>query len=225
MALIGTFEDLSFAELVQLLHHGSKSGWLRVGRGKEQAQLAVLAGEIIWATCGDLTGAEAAYRLLGWQEGEFEFVREVPVVPRQITEGTDGLILEGMKRLDEWTQAEAEMAGLSKVMRLKASMAGERYEALSDGARALLRLVDARRSLATIVRESGLDPTQALLFVSELAAAGVVEEWEQEPSELGDVPVHVPADHPAGGIRLGSRLGTYFESNSAPKAPKGAKMP
>jgi hypothetical protein len=39
--------------------------------------------------------------------------------------------------------------------------------------------VDARRTVAILVRESGLDPTEALAAIAELMAGGMVEEWSQ----------------------------------------------
>jgi len=39
--------------------------------------------------------------------------------------------------------------------------------------------VDARRSVATVIRESGMDPAEAFKAVTELLVEGIVEEWTQ----------------------------------------------
>jgi hypothetical protein len=64
------------------------------------------------------------------------------------------------------------------VLRQIAFAVNERYDALSPQAQTVLRLVDARRNVATIVRESGLDTVEAISAVTELLAENVVEEWD-----------------------------------------------
>src|SRR5512140_1398009 len=107
MALAGTLEDLSFAEIVQAINQGRKTGELVVHRPSENAKIFFASGEIVQATllarapAEPIIGAEVVYRLLGWQEGDFCFERSLRPRARLITETTDELILEGMKRLDE----------------------------------------------------------------------------------------------------------------------------
>ncbi len=50
MALTGTFEDISFGELLQVLNVGHKSGRLTVRRGAEKADIVVKDGEVFRAT-------------------------------------------------------------------------------------------------------------------------------------------------------------------------------
>jgi len=184
MALTGTLEDLSFAEIVQVVNQGHKTGELLVQRGREEARVRFSQGEIAQASltapapAKPINGAEAIYRLLSWGEGEFEFHRSQGRIPRLLRQTTDELILEGMKRLDEWEKVQEEITDWNVVLRVRASKVGEAYEELSEEARAVLRLVDARRDVAAIIRESGLHPPQALLCITELIAQEMVEKWE-----------------------------------------------
>ncbi|NIM04148.1 MAG: DUF4388 domain-containing protein [Armatimonadetes bacterium] len=188
MALTGTLDDLSFAEIVQVIKDGHKTGELTVQRGREEAKVKFSQGEIAQASlkvplpAKPITGAEAIYRLLGWGEGEFQFTRSHGVVKRLLQETTDELILEGMKRLDEWEKVQKEITDRNVVLRLCASKVGEEYDKLSQEERAILQLVDARRDVAAVIRESGLDPTQALLIITELMGRELVEKWEVSPS-------------------------------------------
>jgi len=181
MALTGTFEDISFAELLQVLNVSHKSGRLEVWRGKDRAQIFVVDGDVARAVSRRDRGREVVYRILGWKTGEFSFERGDEPVARDINESTEALILEGMKRFDEWEQVEAAMPKMHVVLRQRAFAVNELYERLTGEAKKVLQLVDARRNIATIVRECGLDPTQAVLAVNELLAEGVVEEWMPEP--------------------------------------------
>jgi hypothetical protein len=190
MALTGTLEEVSFAELVQVINQGRKTGQLIVRRLQEEARVHFCQGEIAQAslTClapmEPINGAEVIYRLLGWKKAEFEFHLSQGLLRRQIQQTTDELILEGMKRLDEWEKVEEELADMNVVLRVKAGNIGDRYDELSDNARVLLRLVDASRDVATIIRESGIDPSKALLAITELMTQEAVEKWDSPAPAL-----------------------------------------
>jgi len=183
MALTGTFEDVSFGELLQLLHTGHKSGRLTARRGNEQAEIFLQEGDVVRALSRRERGPEVVYRVLGWQTGEFSFERTQEAVAREITESTEHLILEGMKRYDEWEHLEAQMPEMHTVLRQRAFAVNEHFDSLSTQAQSILRLVDARRNVATIIRESGLEPVEALQAVTELLVEGVVEEWSRSAAD------------------------------------------
>ena len=202
MALTGTFEDVAFAELLQLLNVGHRSGRLRVWRGEEQAEIRVSNGDVVWARTRFERGAEVVYRVLGWQTGEFSFTRNSDSVLREISESTEALILEGMKRFDEWARVEADLPGRHLILRQRAGAAHARFEELSVEAQGVLRLVNARRTIAAIIRECGLEPLLALNAVAELQAEGLVEEWSDVGEEAAVLSAkdHLPAA--AGGIEF-----------------------
>ncbi len=179
MALTGTFEDVSFAELLQLLNVGHRSGRLHVWRGDESADLHLCNGEVARARTRFERGPEVVYRVLGWQTGEFRFERSCEPVVREITESTESLMLEGMKRFDEWERVETDLPEMHVILRHRAGAAQARYEELSEEAQGVLRLVNAQRTVAALVRESGLEPRVALTVVMELQAEGIVEEWTE----------------------------------------------
>ncbi len=186
MALTGTFDDIGFAELLQLLHVGHRSGRLQVWRDAERAEILIRDGEVFRATSRLERGPEVVYRVMGWRRGEFSFERGDGLWEREIAEGTEALILEGMKRFDEWARVETECPEMSVVLRQRASAVSNRYEMLSDHAQRVLRLVDAHRDVATLIRESGLTPQDARQAVTELLVEGMVEEWEpsKDPQQV-----------------------------------------
>ncbi len=210
MALSGTFEDVSFAELLQMLNVGHKSGCLTVWQGEQKAALFVTEGEVTRAVSRWERGPELVYRLLGWKSGEFSFERTDEPVMRNIEESTEALILEGMKRLDEWERVEAEMPELNAVVRQRAFGVNERFDELTPAAQVVLRLVDARRDVATIIRESGLEPMEALKAVTELLGERIVEEWNT-PSPEGGVGV-TEGKLPAARGAIDLRSSAYFAS-------------
>jgi len=210
MALAGTFEDVSFAELLQMLNVGHKTGKLTVWRPGEQAALFLTNGDIARAVSRREKGPELVYKILGWKTGEFSFERTNEPVVRNIKESTEALILEGMKRFDEWERVEAEMPNMHVVLRQRAYAVNERFEELSPEAQTALRLVDARRNVATIIRESGLEPVTALKAVTELLSEGIVEEWSG-PRHTSDIVV-TEGKLPAATGAIDFSSSTYFSS-------------
>jgi len=220
MALTGTFEDISFAELLQLLNVSHKSGRLSVWRGTERAELFMVSGDVARATSRRERGAEVVYRILGWTVGEFSFELSNDPVVREIADSTEALILEGMKRFDEWERVETELPNTHVVLRQKAFAVNERYESLSAQAQTVLRLVDARRNVATIVRESGLDTVEAISGVTELLAENIVEEWDPA-GRTGEVVASGGKLPPAQGAIDFGRSSYLAPASSAGAVPAG----
>jgi hypothetical protein len=186
MALTGTFDDASFAELLQMLNVGNKTGRLTVARPGESAVLFLVRGEVTRAVSRRDRGPELVYKVLGWKTGEFAFERTTETVVRNIKESTEALILEGMKRFDEWERVEEELPDMHVVLRQRASAVTDKFDELSPQAQTILRLVDAQRDVATIIRESGLEPMEAVRAITELLSEAIVEQWSGTRSS-GDV--------------------------------------
>ncbi len=210
MALTGTFEDVAFAELLQMLNVGNKTGKLVVTRPGETATLYLENGDVARAVSRRDRGPELVYKILGWKVGEFSFERSEEAVVRNIKESTEALILEGMKRFDEWERVEEQMPDMHVVLRQRAFAVNVRFEEISEEARDVLRLVDAQRDVATVIRESGLEPMEALKAVTELLTEGIVEQWSG-PRQSGEV-IEAAGKLPevSGAIDISSR--TYFSS-------------
>ena len=68
-------------------------------------------GEIINATVLDLSGTDAVYAFLGWQQGHFKFVPGDPGTGEPLAQSVEHLLLEGCRLLDESGRGtEGEMA-------------------------------------------------------------------------------------------------------------------
>ena len=199
MGLRGDLADLSFAELLQMLNLGRKSGTLQVRCGDFIGTVHLVDGEVVHAQVkGTPTAEQAIFQLLGTTMGEFEFDAACAQVRQTIEQSTDALLLEAMKRMDEWQELDRTI-GANVPLRVAAANIEERMDFLPPGPKDLLRLVDGRRSIVQIVKLSGLDPVKALMAVTELVASGVVERCG-EPALPGNGadPIHVAAQDGGG---------------------------
>ena len=101
----GSIEDMAVVDLLQTIEVSRKSGLARVTHNSQVASFWFRDGQIIDAVFGKLEGEEAIYRTLVWSSGVFEveFGPASGVVRDQtITSSTQALLMEGMRRVDEW---------------------------------------------------------------------------------------------------------------------------
>lgn len=101
----GKLQEMSLADVVQLLGQQRKSGSLKIrsgpGRGTERGVIYLATGEVVDARCGDLTGEEAFYRLAQLEDGTFKFANEETRTGRTIMRKTPNLLMEAMRLKDE----------------------------------------------------------------------------------------------------------------------------
>ncbi|MBW2514350.1 MAG: DUF4388 domain-containing protein, partial [Deltaproteobacteria bacterium] len=101
--LKGNIKFLNLGDLMQLLGGNGSSGILRIlsTYAPEPGIIYFDNGNPINASCGMLSGLDALYSLFGWTDGEFEFTTTAVTSERVITKGRMGIILDGLKMLDE----------------------------------------------------------------------------------------------------------------------------
>ena len=105
----GRLEEMGIMDLMQSLEMGQKSCRLSIRRGGEIAELFLAGGQCKDARVGSLQGEEAAFETIRWQEGEFELDFNVSPERETIARSTTGLLMEGLRLLDEG-QRDADTA-------------------------------------------------------------------------------------------------------------------
>ncbi len=103
VVLAGSLKFLALADIMQLLGANSSTGVLRlISRyASEPGFIYFENGNPANASCGPKVGLEAVYSLFGWSDGEFEFSKENILSKRVITKSRMGIILEGLKMVDD----------------------------------------------------------------------------------------------------------------------------
>jgi two-component system chemotaxis response regulator CheY len=97
----GTVDTMSFANVLQILHGGRKTGVLGFRDGERSGGLYLDKGEAVHAWTDDLQGEEAFYDLSGWRKAKFAFNSIPRDVPRTLTKPTITLLLEAMRLGEE----------------------------------------------------------------------------------------------------------------------------
>jgi CheY-like chemotaxis protein len=109
--LRGSLTQMSIIDLLQTLELGRKTGGLALTRGAERCELFFCEGQITHATYGDLIGDAAVYNVLTWPEGagSFQIDFAMRTAQQTTTRSTQGLLMEGLRMLDEANRDAADI--------------------------------------------------------------------------------------------------------------------
>jgi CheY-like chemotaxis protein len=98
----GNLNSMGFADVLQLLQVGRKSGLLRLEMGAARGEIGIEAGDVRQAAiAGGSTGEDAFYQLAGWRSATFSFSSQPLSGARNIVSPTMPLLMEAMRRVDE----------------------------------------------------------------------------------------------------------------------------
>lgn len=98
--LRGNLQSISLTDVAQLLHVNKKTGLLKVNSGKIAGTLYVVNGEVIHAETVLCKGEAAAFEILEWERGEFEFVAMKVQSPNSIRRSVPDLLMESARTSD-----------------------------------------------------------------------------------------------------------------------------
>jgi CheY-like chemotaxis protein len=181
-ALSGSVGDLGLVDLFNSLETWQKNAIIHCEDGERTARIWVQAGQVVDAEVENLAGEAAFYRLLSWEKGTFRV--EFGSFPRtsRTEAGTQALLLEGMRRIDEAARL-ADLLPPTTVLGVDFDVLARRLGDLPDEVNGVLRLVDGRRTLREVIAGSSLDDLSTLAVVQRLLADGVVRKEDQPAKE------------------------------------------
>lgn len=138
---------------------------------------------------------ETLYRALRWRDGKYTFAAEtqVDLSRGQIPPvGTETVLLEAVRQMDEWPMIERRIPSLDLVVR-RSNRPAYRDQAPPE-ALTVLELVDGRRSARDIAELCDLGEFDAYKGIADLLAAGALQVEERAETGAGEVrrPVRAP---------------------------------
>jgi DNA-binding response OmpR family regulator len=99
--LRGSLLQMNVIDLVQSLEMGRKSCALTLVNGEEKCEMYFTEGQVTHAEYGSWTGDEAVFQVLRWVEGNFQVDFQRKTSKQTTTLNTQGLLMEGLRQLDE----------------------------------------------------------------------------------------------------------------------------
>lgn len=97
----GSLSEMSLPEVIQIFGNGRKTGRLAITSEGKHGEVFFNEGMVYDAAYEGLEGAEAVYAMLSLVDGEFFLDPSVTREENRIGMSAEGLLLEGMRRLDE----------------------------------------------------------------------------------------------------------------------------
>ena len=222
----GSLSEMSVVDLLQTIDVSRKSGVLTLVSADGQAgMISFDSGAVINATVEDLVGEDAVYRHLLWRDGTFDLeFRRVSLSERTVHRTTQALLMEGMRRLDEWSRLSELLPSFDTVLEVDAQMLRERLRDMPDDQNEMFRLIDGQRTVGQVLREHGGDHVDALRKVVDLYFEGMVREVGRVQDSipiLTEVSVRSSAPPPKEGINtIPGPAGLPVEGVSVPGAPR-----
>jgi CheY-like chemotaxis protein len=97
----GRLTEISLIDWMQSLEQGRKTCALMLRSGNEECTIYFTDGQVNHAVCGDLKGDAAVFKVLTWVDGDWEVDFQKNSPERSTTMSTQGLMMEGLRLLDE----------------------------------------------------------------------------------------------------------------------------
>ncbi len=99
--LRGSLSQMNVIDLVQSLEMGRKSCLLTLTKDDDKCEMYFSEGQVTHAVYGSLAGDAAVFKVLRWTGGNFQINFEGKTKEQSTTLNTQGLLMEGLRLLDE----------------------------------------------------------------------------------------------------------------------------
>ena len=160
MAIKGSLKEASLPDVLQLLSMGRKTGCLGLSFHDSFGSIYFDSGRICHAAIVNrpLDTENSVYTLFTWTSGTFNF--EPGVEPEdgaeRVSVDPQSLLLEGARRVDEWSLIEKKIPSFDVVFSLDRPRLMRNRDPLTSEQEALLPLIDGHRDINGLIRDSSL---------------------------------------------------------------------
>jgi DNA-binding response OmpR family regulator len=190
----GSIQDMAVVDLLQTFEVSRKSGIVHVRNNSHSAKILFREGKVIDAQLGALRGEEAVYRTLIWNDGSFEVEFTAVRGDDVIEVSTQGLLMEGMRRVDEWGRLLEQLPPMSTVFDVDHAQLLERLNEIPDELNGILKLFDGKRTLLDVVDGSPFEDLSTLSTITKLYFEGLLIPREEPSGEQDHEVVPSEAD-------------------------------
>ena len=156
MAIRGSLNEASLPDVLQLLAMGNKTGTLTLSVPGSGGTICFDRGRICFASVNArATGTEdSVFVMFKWNDGSFSFEPgiETPPDARLVSLDPQELLLEGARRVDEWSLIERKIPSFDAVFTLDRQQLLRNRMTFTDEQQTLLPLIDGYRDVHELMR-------------------------------------------------------------------------
>ncbi len=106
--LRGSLAQMNVIDLMQSLEMGRKSGLLTLTKDDQKCEVYFSEGQVVHAVYGNVKGDQAVFKVLTWTGGNFQLDFEGKTTETSTQLNTQGLLMEGLRLLDESNRESGE---------------------------------------------------------------------------------------------------------------------
>lgn len=103
----GTMDGVDLTDIVQFNGLSRATAALKVTAGDQEGMIFFKDGSVLHAMCGEKTGEDAFFTILGFNGGSLQYIRGVQPPITSIQKNIEGLLFEAAVKNDEKNDAEA----------------------------------------------------------------------------------------------------------------------
>ena len=174
----GSLAEVGAQHLLEMLGQTAPSGTLTISHENEEGVIGFEGKMLCYAQLGAISGMKALTRILGWEEGSFEFhARLEPMMSEDPPMLLDAAILEAARHLDELKALDLDLLPLDAKVRFQSAPAGSGREEASKVEGAVLDLARGEftiRRIVDMIPEPDVEILRALTFLADLGSITIV---------------------------------------------------
>jgi len=156
---------------------------------------------------------EAVYHLFSWSTGTFTFEPDATLADGEplLSISADSLLLEGARRVDEWTQIEKKVSSLDLIFEADTKRLAQADVNLSAVQQRIIPLLDGGHDVHAVVERSGIDEFEVGKALFGLITAGFAQRVGRSAARRQPPPESRIAEHRNLGVAF-YRTGLYDEA-------------
>jgi CheY-like chemotaxis protein len=171
--LSGSTKEMALPDLLQMFGLNQKTGLLRISKlGLPPGRIAFESGKIIKAELKPARGEKALYRLLKWEDAQFDVE---PLLSRDhdpgLPKSAEEILMEGARQIDEMAELDKQLDLSGKKLRI-ASRPPE--SELSPREADLLKAVQASPDLAEVMDALSATDFEVYRMIAYFMRKGVI---------------------------------------------------
>jgi tetratricopeptide (TPR) repeat protein len=199
VAIRGHLSEASLPDVLQLLAMGNKQGALTITAGQLGGIICFDGGRICHASIAgrSLGTEESVFAMFKWNDGTFSFEPGglPPQDARLVSLDAQALLLEGARRVDEWSLIEKKLPDFDVVFALDRHQLLRNSGTFTAEQQKLLPLIDGYRDVHEIMRTSGMGEFDTGKALYGLLSGSFLVKVGAREGEQPIVPESVIAEH------------------------------
>jgi len=164
-AMEGSLKEMTSVEVIQMFGMNGKTGILSLNGPLVEGHIHFNEGGIVDAATLMSKGKAAVYSLITLEgEGSFHFIPTTGETETVITEGFQGLLMEGIKILDDIKRIGQDVITLT----------GKKPDDLNREEKLLFSSLNGNSTLESVIKDIGIEPYLAFNTLASLAQKGLI---------------------------------------------------